>query len=236
MPVAAQREEPLPSVVHGTVQQLPVIEAIDELLPRRRPTQERSRRKFEALLSASRELLVEVGFESFTCEEVAARAGVPIGTLYQFFANKYVIVCELDRQDLVGVQREIAAFAAEIPSLDWPSFLNKFIDHMAALWLTDPSRSAVWLAVQTTPATRQQSANHERALAQQVVQLLAPLFPAAERRYRSMVADVCVHVVYSMLNFSIRDGQSHPDSVAELKKLLSAYLIVSEREMRGRGS
>lgn len=79
-----------------------------ELMPRRRPTQERSKRKFDALLQASRELLVEVGFESFTCEEVAARAEVPIGTLYQFFANKYVIVCELNRQDLVAVSKERA--------------------------------------------------------------------------------------------------------------------------------
>ncbi|WP_199186393.1 TetR family transcriptional regulator, partial [Pseudoxanthomonas sp. KAs_5_3] len=67
-----------------------------ELLPRKRPTQERSQRKFDALLAASRDLLTDVGFESFTCEEVAARADVPIGTLYQFFANKYVIVCELN--------------------------------------------------------------------------------------------------------------------------------------------
>ena len=95
-----------------------------ELLPRRRPTQERSKRKFDALLTASRELLVDVGFESFTCEEVASRAGLPIGTLYQFFANKYVIVCELNRQDLKGVQRELAEFDGEIPSIDWLRFLD----------------------------------------------------------------------------------------------------------------
>ena len=87
-----------------------------ELLPRRRPTQERSKRKFDALLTASRELLTDVGFESFTCEEVAARAGLPIGTLYQFFANKYVIVCELGRQDLAGVRQEFADFDGEVPS------------------------------------------------------------------------------------------------------------------------
>ena len=93
-------------------------------MPRRRPTQERSRRKFDALLAASRKLLVEVGFESFTCEEVAARAEVPIGTLYQFFANKYVIVCELNRQDLVAVSQEMAEFNGEVPSLDWLRHMN----------------------------------------------------------------------------------------------------------------
>eukprot|EP01133_Synstelium_polycarpum_P024429 gene24428-29299_t len=110
------------------------LEEPQELLPRKRPTQERSQRKFDALLAASRELLTDVGFESLTCEEVAARADVPIGTLYQFFANKYVIVCELNRQDLVGVQHELAQFGGEVPSLDWLRFLNSFVDHMAGLW------------------------------------------------------------------------------------------------------
>ncbi|MGZ5402652.1 MAG: TetR/AcrR family transcriptional regulator, partial [Aeromicrobium sp.] len=101
------------------------------LEPRRRPTQERSQRKFDQLLQVSRELLIEVGFESFTCEEVAHRAGLPIGTLYQFFQNKYVIVCELDRQDAIAVKAELAAFAKELPSLDWLRFLARLVDHMA---------------------------------------------------------------------------------------------------------
>ena len=114
---------------------------VEILEPRKRPTQERSQKKFDLLLAVSRELLLEVGFESFTCEEVAQRAELPIGTLYQFFANKYVIVCELDRQDAVAVKSELEAFAGQIPSLDWLRFLDRLIDHVAALWVADPSQN-----------------------------------------------------------------------------------------------
>lgn len=203
-----------------------------ELMPRRRPTQERSRKKFDALLTASRELLTEVGFESFTCEEVAIRADVPIGTLYQFFANKYVIVCELNRQDLVGVQRELAEFNGEVPSLDWMRFLNKLVDHLAGLWMSDPSRREVWLAMQSTPSTRATGVIHEKELAEQIARMLAPLTPETPRDRRKMMAEVLVHVVYSMLNFSVQDGQSHADAVAELKRLMVAYLLVAEKESR----
>ncbi|HWU23750.1 MAG TPA: TetR/AcrR family transcriptional regulator, partial [Nocardioides sp.] len=126
----------------------------DLLEPRKRPAQERSRLKFDQLLQASRDVLMDVGFESFTCEEVAHRAGVPIGTLYQFFANKYVIVCELDRVDAVAVQEELRALADQLPTLDWLVLVDRLIDHVAALWRKDPSRRAVWHAVQSTPATR----------------------------------------------------------------------------------
>ena len=74
-------------------------DAPDILLPRRRPAQQRSRERFNRILASARAVLVDVGFESFTFDEVARRAEVPIGTLYQFFANKYVLICELDRQD-----------------------------------------------------------------------------------------------------------------------------------------
>lgn len=202
----------------------------DILEPRRRPTQERSHKKFDHLLVVARELLLEVGFESFTCEEVAHRAGLPIGTLYQFFQNKYVIVCELDRVDAVAVRMELDAFAEAIPSLDWPKFMERLVDHMAEMWAKDPSRRAVWHAVQSTPSTRATAAVIERDLAAGVAQVLAPLTPGMPRERRKVIGEVIVHVVYSMLNFSIRDGQSHDEAVIELKRLLSAYLLSAVTE------
>ncbi|QKT06886.1 TetR/AcrR family transcriptional regulator [Gordonia sp. X0973] len=194
------------------------------LVPRRRPTQERSRRKFETMLAVARDLLTDVGFESMTCEEIAARSDVPIGTLYQFFANKYVIVCELDRQDTVGVQAELAELGSAIPSLDWPNLLERFLDHLAALWQHDPSRRAVWLAVQSTPATRATAALNEQALAEQVEHILAPLTPHQRERRKTM-ARLLVHTAYSALSFSVQDGQDRAAVVAELKRMLGGYLL-----------
>ena len=227
----------------------PMDEAVQDepniLVPRRRPIQERSRRKFQALLASAREVLVEEGFESFTCEEVASRAGVPIGTLYQFFANKYVLVCELDRQDAHGVIEEVERFAQKIPALDWPELLNDFLDHLADLWLRDPSRRAVWLATQATPATRATAAVNEREIARMIASVLAPLMPATEREQRAFMAEILVHVSYSVLNFSVNTGPSsanainaastigenaHDATVAELKRMLTAYLWLAEKQ------
>ncbi len=203
--------------------------AVTDLLePRRRPAQARSQVKFDRLLDVSRELLLEVGFESFTCDEVAQRAEVPIGTLYQFFANKYVIVCELDRQQAVAVREELAQLASQIPSLDWLTMMDRLLDHMAAFWREDPSRRAVWYAVQSTPATRATAAVTERELAAEVARVLAPLTPGTPRERRRIIGEVVVHIVYSMLNFSVRDGQEHAEAVIELKRLLAAYLLAAE--------
>ncbi|KHL19236.1 AcrR family transcriptional regulator [Mumia flava] len=201
---------------------------VEILEPRRRPTQERSQKKFDLVLQTAREVLLDVGFESFTLEEVANRAEIPIGTIYQFFQNKYVVVCELDRVDAVAVRAEMARLAAELPTLDWPRLLDQLLDHIAALWVTDPSRRAVWLAVQSTPGTRATAAVTERELAADVAHVLAPLTPKTPRERRKIMAEVLVHVTYSMLNFSIRDGQEHAEAVIELKRLLASYLLAAE--------
>lgn len=222
----------LPSRIVGGVTLQPADPA--EFRPRRRPAQERSRRRFDDILRAARALLVEVGFEAFTAEQVALRAGVPIGSLYQFFGNKYAIICELDRLDTANVEKALQEFAGEIPTLDWAQLLEKLLDHLATLWRTDPSRRAVWLAMQATPPTRAIAAEHERQLASQVQRVLAPLTPGSSTGHRQTLAEVIVHVTYSMLNFSIRDGQSHPDAVVQLKSMLTHYLLAAEADAKRR--
>ena len=63
-----------------------------------------------------------------------------------------------------------------------------------------------------------------------MTRLLAPLTPGSKISDRQVIAEVLVHVTYSMLNFSIRDGQSHPDAVVQLKTLLTGYLVAAETE------
>lgn len=210
------------------------------LVPRRRPAQQRSRERYARILAAARSVLVDVGFESFTFDEVARRAEVPIGTLYQFFANKYVMICELDRADSAAVVREIHRFANFIPALEWPEFLSEFIDHIADLWSNDVSRRAVWLAVQSTPATRATAADTERELLDAISEILRPLTPGQSPEIRHFIAGLLVHTTFSLLNYSVQNpgpesisptdvgpfALSHYDlTVQEVKRMLVSYLL-----------
>lgn len=54
----------------------------------RQPRQKRSRASYERVLDAARVLLEENGFEGFTVQEVAARAEISVGAIYERFGNK----------------------------------------------------------------------------------------------------------------------------------------------------
>jgi len=58
------------------------------LNPRKLPVQSRSAASVEAILEATIQVLLQVGKEQLTTTKVAARAGVSVGTLYQYFPNK----------------------------------------------------------------------------------------------------------------------------------------------------
>ncbi|GAA0943466.1 TetR/AcrR family transcriptional regulator [Actinocorallia libanotica] len=67
---------------------------------RRAPVQRRSVERFERLLDACAALLAEVGHDALTTRGVAQRAGVPIGTLYQFFDGKTGLLQALAARNL----------------------------------------------------------------------------------------------------------------------------------------
>jgi AcrR family transcriptional regulator len=58
------------------------------LEPRKSPVQARSAASVEAILQATIQVLLRVGKERLTTTRVALRAGVSVGTLYQYFPNK----------------------------------------------------------------------------------------------------------------------------------------------------
>lgn len=58
------------------------------LRPRKTPVQARSTETVDAILDATLQVLTRVGKERLTTTRVASRAGVSVGTLYQYFPNK----------------------------------------------------------------------------------------------------------------------------------------------------
>ncbi len=62
------------------------------LQPRKTPLQARSSASVEAILQATLQVLVSVGKERLTTTRVALRAGVSVGTLYQYFPNKSALL------------------------------------------------------------------------------------------------------------------------------------------------
>ena len=119
----------------------------------RQPQQKRSRERVERILAAAKELIARGGSDVMKMGELAEKAGVPIGSLYQFFPDKGSVVRTLAeryneegraciREALEPVRNE-AAFSQAFREL---------IDIYYGLFLAEPVMRDIWSGTQADKA------------------------------------------------------------------------------------
>jgi AcrR family transcriptional regulator len=83
------------------------------LKPRKKPAQRRSAVTVDVIFEATIQVLLADGFEDLTTTRVAERAGVSVGSLYQYFPNKRALLAAVVRRHISQVVTEsVAACAA----------------------------------------------------------------------------------------------------------------------------
>jgi AcrR family transcriptional regulator len=84
---------------------------------RRTPRQARSESTIDAILDATFQLLEADGVDRLTTNRIAERAGVSIGTLYQYFAGKQDILAAVAQRRAAAVRDSIAETVIERPEI-----------------------------------------------------------------------------------------------------------------------
>lgn len=106
------------------------------LKPRKSPAQARSAGMVALLLEAAARVLEERGFAGYTTNAVAERAGVSIGSLYQYFPGKEALTAAL-------IERETAIFLGEAAATeelaDHDEALRRFIAACVAHQMRRPA-------------------------------------------------------------------------------------------------
>ena len=87
--------------------------ASDILKPRKSPIQARSVASVDAILKATIQVLLRLGKERLTTTNVALRAGVSVGTLYQYFPNKKALLQAALKRHLTDVAEAVEQVCTE---------------------------------------------------------------------------------------------------------------------------
>ena len=77
--------------------------------PRRRPSQERSRFTVDAILDAAAQVFEARGFAEGTTNRIAERAGVSVGSLYEYFPTKDAVAVALAERELERERESLLA-------------------------------------------------------------------------------------------------------------------------------
>jgi AcrR family transcriptional regulator len=164
--------------------------------PRKQPLQDRSRATVEAILRAAAELFAARGYARTNTNVVARRAGVSVGSLYQYFPNKDAILAGLlDRHlDLVDAVIQRGMTGLDNPAMPLRTAIRRMLGELRAMHDADPGLThAVEALVGQVPrlpdAFRERVAAHVRRLAQ-----ILERRPDVRRGNRSLMAELLFQI------------------------------------------
>lgn len=196
--------------------------------PRRLPVQARSRERVERILDAAAQLLTEEGYNAVKTNTIAKCAGVSIGSVYQFFPNRYAIFHALALRSQTRVANVLEKHMGKDAPVedDWESTLAEVVDILAAMWREDWDFHSVWLAIQNTNELHEADEQfREQIIDTIIVAFLRRIVPGTAKRQLTIMAGVIYETSNLLLDKSMRGGREQDDLVVdELKFLLHSYL------------
>lgn len=140
---------------------------------RKLPSQARSRERYERMLEAAVKLLSEEGYDRLKTVTIAERAGIPVGSVYQFFPNKHAILTVL-------VERWLAMDNESLDEVEerrdgYETVIEEFVD-LARIWIDGYKSHREMLAlvplIQNIPELYEMTEAHDRAFAKRLAKIM----------------------------------------------------------------
>ncbi|MEM7426820.1 MAG: TetR/AcrR family transcriptional regulator [Pseudomonadota bacterium] len=180
-----------------------------------------ARARRQALVEAAAACFAEKGFHQTSMRDLAERAGVSLGNLYNHFKSKTDIIREIARLEADGLN----ALQAELAGLDDPAqFLDRFVQlyvSMCAEWYHASITAEIVSEGLRNPEICEDFLSNRRLLVARLAESIDPLMratPAVPGLPSSVCAEFVLDLVESVaMRCAFEGGPPGKESIAELK-------------------
>lgn len=192
-------------------------------LLKRLPVQARSAARVDAILDAAADVLAGGDLGALTIRAVADVAGVPTGTIYQFFADKQALLQAVAVRYVAATHDTLRVALAPTDGT-WCDDLDRVIDGYADMVRAAPAMRVLWLsdAFDSTTMSLAEEADDEiarRLAAHLQARAGVPANPAEDVGWR-----VLVGVISGLLKHAFSaDPHGSPAILAEAKRVSGLY-------------
>lgn len=196
------------------------------LEPRKSPVQARSTASVDAILEATIQVLLQVGSERLTTTRVALRAGVSVGTLYQYFPNKSALLKAVLKRHLDAVTEAVERVCREQHGSPLEQMATALITAFLEAKMKDPDTSVALYAVSSDVG----GAKIVQEMGTRSNQAIAGMLNTARERLTTepqMVASMLQSVMVGVSRRLLESGAPEKQFAAVRKEMIflaSAYL------------
>ncbi len=180
----------------------------DRINYRKRPQQDRSVQRVEQILAAARLLIGRHGLQGLKMTEIAAEAGVPIGSVYQYFPERAAIVKALFERTAEAVQEMIRTSFHAVGSLNEAlDVICSVTDWYYQQFLENPADFEILIATETDRDLIKLNVEDSRQVGElfynSIKHLLPPDFPV-DMSTRSFLLS---HLIGSAIRLAVVAGE-----------------------------
>lgn len=192
---------------------------------RRVPVQGRSLARVQRMLDACAALVDEAGYEALTTTLLAERAGVAIGSVYQFFPDKRAVVQALTLRSLeIYVDRLQKRFAEGVHR-DWWDAVDAAIDEYIAMHRQVPGFRTLHFGDVVDRHLLDEERDNNLVIVEKLADLLVTQFGVVDRARLQFSLSIAVETADALIKLAFRrDPDGDEIVLAEAKALIRDYL------------
>jgi AcrR family transcriptional regulator len=193
---------------------------------RRTPVQERSAARVQRMLDAAAALLEEVGYEATTTSLIAARAGVSVGSLYQFFPDRRAVLQALALRSFSRFSDVLSERVAASPLQRWEDAVGVVVDVFVEFSRTEPAAQVLSFGGPVDRHMLDPQVDNNAVVAEALGEVLRGVRPGlvVDEPLR-LALRVAVEAGDGVLSLAFRRSpEGDPEIVEQAKRLLTAYL------------
>lgn len=189
---------------------------------RRAPSQRRSRERVERILAVATELIAAQGSDALRMAEVAAKAGISIGSLYQYFPDKAAIIRTLAERINAEGRACIEEGLRDVrDAAGLREAFGRLIDTYYGLFLAEPVMRDIWSGLQADKALREIDLEDSRINGRVLAEVLARIDPNADRAGQFTRAFLVMQLGEATMRLAISVGRDEGDALVEVYKRMA---------------
>ncbi|WP_344236736.1 TetR/AcrR family transcriptional regulator [Actinocorallia libanotica] len=192
---------------------------------RRRPAQRRSAERVQRMLDACAEILDESGYEGLSTTRIAQRAGVAIGSVYQFFPDKRAVAQALALRNLEQFGERIGDLLAGGGLERWSETVGQAVDIFVEMHRTVPGFRVLRFGDAADLHLLDESADNNAVVAARLRELIVQTTGVADTPALERAFAIAVETADALIKMAFRRAPDGDDLVIdEAKGLVQRYL------------
>lgn len=198
---------------------------------RRSPSGERGQRRRNLILDTAADLLAQGGPEAINTNALAERAGISVGSVYQYFSNKEAILTALGERYIQQLgSNTVAALQQDVSGLDFASTIDRVIDPMIAFERKHPAFRHLNAGQSEEGTLAQATQRIDREILTTIYDLLLRICPDINPIKGLQIARI-MKALYKGMSYLIqqekeivKDGGDIDGMIADMKRMMADYL------------